>query len=55
MDYWTCPECGSAFGVEEYDWQCCDACGWPDGDGTLFDDDDPDDDYPRPDERQSDD
>lgn len=27
-----CPNCGSIWGVgsEEWDWQQCDACGWPD-------------------------
>lgn len=30
MDTTLCPNCGSAFGFEEWEWQHCDACGWPD-------------------------
>lgn len=50
MDYWQCPECGASWGIEEYDWQRCYACGWPDVDVQGFDDYDPDDDYPRRDD-----
>lgn len=25
-----CPNCSSIWGMEEIDWQNCDACGWPD-------------------------
>lgn len=24
-----CPNCGCWWGVEEMDWEQCDACGWP--------------------------
>lgn len=46
-----CPNCSSIWGVgsEEWEWQQCDACGWPDPDAGFMDDDDeenwPEDDY----------
>lgn len=35
-----CPNCGAIWGVgsEEYDWQECDACGWPNNDEDYDDD-----------------
>jgi len=49
-----CPNCGSIWGPgsEEYDWQQCDCCGYPDNDKDCedgendydnFDDEDPND------------
>lgn len=39
-----CPKCSSiwAVGTEEYDWQQCDCCGWPNSDeeNDDFDEDD---------------
>lgn len=29
-EHHECPCCGSLWGLEEIDWQECDACGWPD-------------------------
>lgn len=36
-----CPNCGSMWGIgsEEYDWQECDACGWPDNDHDEYNED----------------
>ena len=40
-----CPVCGHFFGSEEFDFQECDSCGWPDSDkdydndDSIFDDD----------------
>lgn len=40
-----CPNCGSIWGVgsEEWQWQECDACGWPDNEddysGDEYDED----------------
>lgn len=28
-DLWSCPNCGSAWGIEEYSFQVCDCCGYP--------------------------
>lgn len=48
-EYTQCPVCQSVWGMEEIDWQQCDSCGYPDGDGCLdedwsdFDDDDDED------------
>lgn len=35
-----CPNCGAiwAVGTEEYDWQECDCCGYPDCDDELEED-----------------
>lgn len=51
-----CPNCSSIWapGSEEWDWQRCDACGWPDHDEDLSDDWD-DDDYPFDEEEDDDD
>lgn len=40
-----CPNCGSIWGIgsEEWEWQQCDCCGWPDADEDFDDDIDPDD------------
>lgn len=40
-----CPVCGAIWapGSEEWDWQQCDACGWPDNDDNEFDEDEDDD------------
>lgn len=39
-----CPNCGAVWGIgsEEWDWQQCDCCGYPDNDADdkEFDDDD---------------
>lgn len=47
-----CPNCGSIWGVgsEEWDWQQCDACGWPDNENDRddyndYDEDEFDEDY----------
>lgn len=36
-----CPNCGSIWGPgsEEWDWQQCDCCGWPDNDDDYEEDD----------------
>ena len=42
-----CPNCGAIWGIgsEEWDWQQCDACGYPNADEDYNDEDDWDDDY----------
>jgi hypothetical protein len=37
-----CPNCGATWGIgsEEFEWQECDCCGYPDNDGDDLDDDD---------------
>jgi len=47
--YFECPHCQAHWGIEEIDWQQCDACGWPDVDAQYAD---ADDDYPRDNERE---
>jgi hypothetical protein len=37
-EYTQCPVCQSVWGMEEIDWQQCDSCGYPDGDGCLDED-----------------
>ena len=37
-DYEQCPNCGAIWGCEEFDFQQCDACGWPDIDDDEDDD-----------------
>ncbi len=39
-----CPNCSAVWGMEEIDWQCCDACGYPLSMDTEYDDFGPDDD-----------
>ena len=36
----ACPNCSAIWGIgsEEWDWQQCDACGWPNNDDEDLDD-----------------
>jgi len=33
--YEYCPNCGKLWGIEEYDFQECDSCGYPDCDNDV--------------------
>lgn len=50
-----CPNCGAIWGVgsEEWDWQQCDCCGWPDNDDEDYEDVDWDEDDERNDPNDS--
>jgi hypothetical protein len=37
-EYTECPHCGAMWTQEEIDWQNCDYCGYPSGDGCLEED-----------------
>jgi len=36
--YLNCPECNAMWGFNEFEWQECNACGYPHNDDDDFDD-----------------